>query len=127
MINFQHFFYIFEKFGVVRVQKYGLSGRTEADGLACTSPFDFVTRIMTPHPAGIFTVNDCSLYKYLRMLCHTEGIEIEQKKPTHRKLLDVPSEIWYTINIRNRRYFQTILSDHPNTEENMYETCKNHF
>ncbi|MBR5445340.1 MAG: D-serine ammonia-lyase, partial [Clostridia bacterium] len=44
------------KFGAVRVQDYGLSGRTEADGLACASPSDFVTRIMTPHLAGIFTV-----------------------------------------------------------------------
>ncbi len=66
-----------QKFGAVRVQDYGLSGRTEADGLACASPSDFVTRIMTPHLAGIFTVDDRSLYRYLRMLYHTEGIEIE--------------------------------------------------
>jgi len=65
------------KFGSVRVQDYGLSGRTEADGLACASPSDFVTRIMTPHLSGIFTVEDSSLYRYLRMLYHTEEIEIE--------------------------------------------------
>lgn len=65
------------KFGAVRVQEYGLSGKTEADGLACASPSDFVTRIMTPHLSGIFTVDDRALYKHLRMLYHTEGIEIE--------------------------------------------------
>ena len=36
-----------------------------------------MTRIMTPHLAGIFTVDDRSLYRYLRMLYHAEGIEIE--------------------------------------------------
>ena len=66
-----------QRFGDVRVQDYGLSGRTEADGLACASPSDFVSRIMTPHLAGIFTVDDNSLYRYLRMLYRTEGIEIE--------------------------------------------------
>lgn len=65
------------KFGDANVRDYGLSGRTEADGLACASPSDFVTRIMTPHLAGIFTVDDPSLYRYLRMLYRTEGIEIE--------------------------------------------------
>ncbi|MBQ9995223.1 MAG: D-serine ammonia-lyase [Clostridia bacterium] len=65
------------KFGAANVHDYGLSGRTEADGLACASPSDFVTRIMTPHLAGIFTVDDRSLYRYLRMLYHAEGIEIE--------------------------------------------------
>lgn len=66
-----------QTFGAARVQDYGLSGRTEADGLACASPSDFVTRIMTPHLAGIFTVDDGSLCRYLRMLYHAEGIEIE--------------------------------------------------
>lgn len=87
------------KFGEARVQDYGLSGKTEADGLACASPSDFVTRIMTPHLSGIFTVDDDSLYRYLRLLHRTEGIEIEPSScaafagPAH--LLDSPETIRY--------------------------------
>ncbi len=66
-----------QRFGAAAVQDYGLSGKTEADGLACSSPSDFVTRIMTPHLAGIFTADDRSLFRWLRMLYRTEGIEIE--------------------------------------------------
>ena len=32
---------------------------------------------MTPHLAGVFTVQDSMLYKYLRLLYASEGIEIE--------------------------------------------------
>ena len=65
------------KYGSVSVQDYGLSGRTEADGLACPSPSDPATKIMAPYLAGVFTVDDADLYRYLRMLYRTEGIEIE--------------------------------------------------
>ena len=61
----------------LRVQDYGLSGKTEADGLACPSPSGFVTRLMTPMLSGIFTAADRNLYEYLRLLYKTEGIEIE--------------------------------------------------
>lgn len=61
----------------VRVQDYGFSGKTEADGLACPSPSGFVTRLMTPMVSGIFTTADRNLYEYLRLLYKTEGIEIE--------------------------------------------------
>lgn len=66
-----------QKFEKVRVQDYGISGSTEADGLACASPSGFVTRIMTPHLAGVFTVRDGTLYDWLRLLHGSEGIEIE--------------------------------------------------
>ena len=55
----------------------GLGGITEADGLACASPSGFVTRIMTNHLSGDFTVKDGKLYDYLRMLNNSENIEIE--------------------------------------------------
>jgi D-serine dehydratase len=54
---------------------------------------------MTPHLSGIFTVDDDSLYRYLRMLHRTEGIEIEPSScaafagPAH--LLDSPETIRY--------------------------------
>ena len=65
------------KHEAVRVQDYGITGKTEADGLACPSPSGFVTRIMTPMVSGIFTCADRNLYEYLRLLHKTEGIEIE--------------------------------------------------
>lgn len=59
------------------VHDFGLSGRTEADGLACASPSSFVTRIMGNLVSGDFTVKDSRLYDYLRLLNQSEGKLIE--------------------------------------------------
>ena len=59
------------------VHDFGLSGKTEADGLACASPSSFVTRIMGNLLAGDFTVKDARLYDYLRLLDASEGRRIE--------------------------------------------------
>ncbi len=59
------------------VHDFGLSGRTEADGLACASPSSFVTRIMGNLLSGDFTVQDFRLYDYLRLLDSSEGKRIE--------------------------------------------------
>jgi D-serine dehydratase len=59
------------------VRDYGLSGKTEADGLACASPSSLVTRIMTNLLSGEFTVKDGRLYDFLRILYATEDVEIE--------------------------------------------------
>ena len=60
------------------VKELGICGRTSAaDGLACPSPSGFVTRMMTNHLSGDFTVKDSALYDYLRMLYRTENIKIE--------------------------------------------------
>ena len=59
------------------VRDYGLSGKTEADGLACASPSSFVTRIMTNLVSGECTVSDAKLYDFLRLLVETEGERIE--------------------------------------------------
>jgi len=59
------------------VREYGIGTKTEADGLACAKPSGFVTRIMTNHVSGFFTVKDSSLYDYLRLLDKTENIRIE--------------------------------------------------
>ena len=66
-----------QTFESANVRDIGISGKTEADGLACASPSGFVTRIMTNHLSGEFTVTDRNLYEYLRMLYRAEGIEIE--------------------------------------------------
>jgi len=59
------------------VRDFGISGITEADGLACASPSGFVTRIMTNIVSGEFTVSDKKLYDYLRLLYSSENIKIE--------------------------------------------------
>lgn len=66
-----------QTFEKASVQDYGISGKTEADGLACASPSGFITRIMTNLVSGEFTVDDAKLYDYLRMLNQSEGIRIE--------------------------------------------------
>ena len=61
----------------VCVQDIGLSGRTEADGLAVGRPSSFVGGVMTHLLSGIFTIQDEHLYPYMRELEETEGIFIE--------------------------------------------------
>lgn len=65
---------MFEK---ANVRDFGISGVTEADGLACASPSSFVTRIMTNLLSGEFTVEDAKLYDYLRLLYGSENEQIE--------------------------------------------------
>ena len=66
-----------QEFEKANVHEFGISGMTEADGLACASPSGFVTRIMTPLLSGDFTVDDYRLYDYLRLLDSTEKRRIE--------------------------------------------------
>lgn len=65
---------LFEK---ANVHDFGISGQTEADGLACAAPSGFVTRIMSNLLSGDFTVDDYRLFDYLRLLHGQENIEIE--------------------------------------------------
>lgn len=66
-----------QKYEKANVRDYGISGKTEADGLACASPSGFVTRIMTNMVSGEFTVDDAKLFDYLRLLNSSEEIRIE--------------------------------------------------
>lgn len=66
-----------QEFENANVHDFGISGITEADGLACASPSGFVTRIMTNLLSGEFTVEDGKLYDYLRLLYGSEEIQIE--------------------------------------------------
>lgn len=59
------------------VQDIGLSGKTEADGLAVARPSGLVCRLMNLLMAGEFTVNDDKLNFYLRKLYNSEGLYIE--------------------------------------------------
>lgn len=59
------------------VQDVGLSGITEADGLAVGRPSGLVCRFMNLMMAGEFTVDDSRLNHYLRKLYNSEGLFIE--------------------------------------------------
>ena len=66
-----------QRYEQMSVHDIGIAGKTDADGLACASPSSLVTRIMTNHMAGVFTVSEAHLYDYLRDLNASEGIRIE--------------------------------------------------
>lgn len=59
------------------VQDVGLTGQTDADGLAVGRPSGFVGKVMEPLLSGEFTVDDKWLYEYMRALWDTEDIFIE--------------------------------------------------
>lgn len=66
-----------QKYEKANVHDFGICGLTAADGLACASPSSLVTRIMTNHLSGDFTVADGRLYDYMRMLEESENITVE--------------------------------------------------
>lgn len=66
-----------QRYELANVRDVGLSGKTAADGLACPSPSSLVTRLMTNHISGEFTIKDKKLFDYMRMLYESEGIIVE--------------------------------------------------
>lgn len=66
-----------EKHHTICVQDIGLSGLTEADGLAVGRPSGFVGKVMEPRLSGIFTIKDKKLYEYMRKIKNEEGIFLE--------------------------------------------------
>lgn len=61
----------------VSVQDYGLTGKTDADGLAVQRASGFVAQVMEHMLEGIFTVRDERLYQYMAILYRNDGIVIE--------------------------------------------------
>ena len=61
----------------VCVQDVGLTGLTEADGLACARPSGFVGGVMEPLLAGEVTISDPKLYIFMRALLESENIFLE--------------------------------------------------
>ena len=66
-----------QRFEHANVHDFGISGITEADGLACAAPSGFVTRALGNLVSGDFTVNDDKLYDFLRLLDSSEHTRIE--------------------------------------------------
>ncbi|WP_304153208.1 D-serine ammonia-lyase [Megamonas hypermegale] len=61
----------------ISVQDIGLTGSTQADGLAVGRPSSFVGEIMQHLLSGIFTVNDKKLYRFMQDLNKSEHIFLE--------------------------------------------------
>lgn len=59
------------------VYDHGLSNRTEADGLAVPRASLLATQAMRTLVAGIFTVNDQTLFQHLALAHSTEGLRLE--------------------------------------------------
>ncbi|MPN62734.1 D-serine dehydratase [bioreactor metagenome] len=59
------------------VQDLGLSGVTEADGLAVARPSGLVAGLMRHIVSGGFTVDDAMLFENLRLLYDAENLFIE--------------------------------------------------
>jgi len=61
----------------VSVQDFGISGKTEADGLAVTRPSALVGHIVGPMLSGVATIRDQRLYQLMAELYRTEHLFIE--------------------------------------------------
>ncbi|MEY8353144.1 D-serine ammonia-lyase [Lachnospiraceae bacterium 54-53] len=61
----------------VCVQDYGLTGKTQADGLAVSRASGLACKMMKHLVSGIFTIEDKKLYDYMRLLERTEHIIME--------------------------------------------------
>ncbi|MCD7992435.1 MAG: D-serine ammonia-lyase [Clostridia bacterium] len=61
----------------VSVRDFGISGKTDADGLAVGRPSAFVRKVIEKRLAGICTIGDGKLYDLMRALVKTEDIFIE--------------------------------------------------
>jgi D-serine dehydratase len=59
------------------VYHYGLTNQTEADGLAVPRASVLAAHTMQTIVAGVFTVDDCTLFKHLKLLRSTQGLQIE--------------------------------------------------
>ncbi len=61
----------------ISVKDIGLTGLTDADGLAVGRPSGFVGGVMKKMLSGEFTIEDAKLYEYLRDLLDTQDIFLE--------------------------------------------------
>ncbi|WP_059413236.1 D-serine ammonia-lyase [Cupriavidus basilensis] len=59
------------------VYDFGLTNRTEADGLAVPRASELAAAVMAPLLSGVFTVADETLFAHLALLLQAEGLRIE--------------------------------------------------
>ena len=87
------------KMNDICVQDVGLTGITEADGLAVGRPSGLVSRFMDVLLSGEFTVEDAKLNPYLRKLWKSEGLYIE---PSSCATFIAPSKI--SVDAESKKY-----------------------
>ena len=59
------------------IYDYGLTLKTDADGLAVSRPSRFVGKLMEPLLDACITLTDREMYRYLVAMYETEGMEVE--------------------------------------------------
>ncbi len=75
------------------VQDIGLTGKTDADGLAVGRPSGFVGRVMKNLLSGEATIQDARLYDYMRALLDSEDLFIE---PSSCAAFAAPEDLFST-------------------------------
>ncbi|NEU05988.1 MULTISPECIES: D-serine ammonia-lyase [Clostridium] len=61
----------------ISVKKYGIDGKTDADGLAVGKPSGFVGKLLEKSIAGGYTLEDKELYKLLAIANNEEHLQLE--------------------------------------------------
>jgi len=61
----------------ISAKQLGVSGKTDADGLAVSRPSGLVSRTMQHLLSGLYTVSDEEMYQLLALLSRTEEINLE--------------------------------------------------
>ena len=61
----------------ISIYDFGLTLKTDADGLAVSSPSRFVGKLMEPLLSACITLTDKDMYRYLLAMYETEGMEVE--------------------------------------------------
>jgi D-serine dehydratase len=59
------------------IYKFGLTLKTDADGLAVSCPSRFVGKLMEPLLSACITLSDGDMYRYLLAMYEEEGMEVE--------------------------------------------------
>lgn len=59
------------------IYDFGLTLKTDADGLAVSCPSRFVGKLMEPLLSACITLTDNDMYRYLLAMYETEGMEVE--------------------------------------------------
>ncbi|MEG0792547.1 MAG: D-serine ammonia-lyase [Lachnospiraceae bacterium] len=77
----------------VCVQDFGISGKTEADGLAVSRPSAFVGRVIADKLSGVCTMDDQYLCELMRHLLRTEHLFIEPSACASFAMLKNPQDM----------------------------------
>lgn len=82
----------------ISVEDVGLTGKTQADGLAVGRPSAFVGKVMEPLLSGAVTVEDEKLYRYMKDLLDTQNIFLE---PSACAGFQGPVGIWGSPSLKH--------------------------